>query len=57
MGLDDLKRIPWRVVVAGGEEKHKVIRAAVQAGYFNVLITDTNTAAFLLRDGRKDSVG
>lgn len=46
--LKDLKNIPWSVVVAGGEEKHTVIQAALRGGYFNVLITDTDTAAFLL---------
>jgi DNA-binding transcriptional regulator LsrR (DeoR family) len=54
IGLDDLKRIPWSVVVAGGEEKHAVIRAALLAGYFNVLITDTDTAAFLLQQQQKE---
>jgi deoxyribonucleoside regulator len=48
LGLDDLKRIPWSVVVAGGQEKHQVVQAALQGGYFNVLITDTDTAAYLL---------
>lgn len=46
--LDDLKRIPWSVVVAGGQEKQKVVQAALQGGYFTVLITDTGTAAYLL---------
>jgi deoxyribonucleoside regulator len=48
LGLDDLKRIPWSAVVAGGYEKQKVVHAALQGGYFNVLITDTDTAAYLL---------
>jgi DNA-binding transcriptional regulator LsrR (DeoR family) len=50
IGLDlvDLKKTPWSVVVAGGEEKHAVIRAALKGGYFNVLITDSRTAADLL---------
>jgi DNA-binding transcriptional regulator LsrR (DeoR family) len=51
IGLDDLKNVPWSVVVAGGEEKHAVIQAALQGGFFNVLITDTDTAAFLLQQG------
>jgi lsr operon transcriptional repressor len=59
LGLDDLKRIPWSVVVAGGQEKQKVVQAALQGGYFNVLITDTDTAAYLLNQDdhhRKGSV-
>ncbi len=59
IGLEDLKNIPWSVVVAGGEEKHAVVQAALRGGYFNVLITDTVTAGFLLaqspiNEGKKD---
>lgn len=50
IGLEDLKRVPWSVVVAGGEEKHPVIQAALKGGYFNVLVTDTETAAYLLQE-------
>jgi deoxyribonucleoside regulator len=60
LGLDDLKRIPWSVVVAGGHEKQQVIQAALQGGYFNVLITDTDTAAYLLNQDdhhRKNEIG
>ena len=57
LGLDDLKRIPWSAVVAGGQEKQKVVQAALQGGFFNVLITDTDTAAYLLNqdDHRRKS--
>jgi DNA-binding transcriptional regulator LsrR (DeoR family) len=48
LSLWDLKQVPWSVVVAGGEEKHTVIEAALKGGYFNVLVTDTDTAAYLL---------
>ncbi len=48
LGLEDLKNIPWSVVVAGGPEKQAVIRAALMGGYFNVLITDNRTAEKLL---------
>lgn len=52
LNLEDLKKIPWSVVVAGGVEKHEVLRAGLKGGYFNVLVTDTVTAAYLLRDNR-----
>ena len=45
---DTLRRIP-RIGIAGGESKHKAIHAAVSGGWVNVLITDTGTAAALLR--------
>jgi DNA-binding transcriptional regulator LsrR (DeoR family) len=46
---DTLRRIPRRIGIAGGESKHKAIHAAVRGGWVNVLITDTGTAAALLR--------
>ena len=46
---DTLRRIPRRIGIAGGESKHTAIHAAVSGGWVNVLITDTGTAAALLR--------
>jgi DNA-binding transcriptional regulator LsrR (DeoR family) len=46
---DTLRKIPRRIGIAGGESKHKAIRAAVRGGWINVLITDTGTAAALLQ--------
>jgi DNA-binding transcriptional regulator LsrR (DeoR family) len=46
---DTLRRIPRRIGIAGGESKHAAIHAAVRGGWVNVLITDTGTAAALLR--------
>jgi DNA-binding transcriptional regulator LsrR (DeoR family) len=46
---DTLRRIPRRIGIAGGESKHKAIHAAVSGGWVNVLITDTGTAADVLR--------
>jgi len=50
MGIDleDVKRAAWSVVIAGGPEKIKPIDAALQGKYFNVLITDRQTARALL---------
>ncbi|MDY6873297.1 MAG: sugar-binding transcriptional regulator [Chloroflexota bacterium] len=50
LNLADLKRTPWSVVVAGGEEKHHVVRAALKGGFFNALVTDIETAKYLLSD-------
>jgi len=49
--LDDLKRVPRSVLVAGGERKVEPILGALRGGYFNVLITDATTAESLLRAG------
>jgi deoxyribonucleoside regulator len=45
--LDQLKKTKYAIAVAGGEAKKEVIKAGLQGGYFNVLITDENTAEFL----------
>jgi len=49
LSLHDLKQIPWSVCVAGGPRKLDAIYGAFNAGYFNVLITDLETAQALLR--------
>lgn len=46
--LDDLKRAPISAVVAGGPEKLPAIRGGLRGGFFNVLITDGDTARALL---------
>ncbi len=57
----ELKKIPLVIGVAGGEAKHKAIQLALQAGYVNGLVTDEQTATFLLglaatpRPSRRDS--
>ena len=48
ISLEDLKKVPWSVLIAGGEEKKKVIKAAMKSDCFNVLITNVDTARFLL---------
>ncbi|MCW6508879.1 sugar-binding transcriptional regulator [Lichenifustis flavocetrariae] len=39
---------PYAIAVAAGASKHAAVRAALRAGYMNVLVTDEGTAAFLL---------
>jgi len=36
--------------VAAGQAKHKITLACLRAGYINVLVTDEQTALFLLSD-------
>jgi deoxyribonucleoside regulator len=47
--LNDLKSIPYSVLVSGGQEKEAAIRAALEGEYVNVLITDVKTANNLLQ--------
>jgi DNA-binding transcriptional regulator LsrR (DeoR family) len=51
LDLQDLKQIPWSVVIAGGPEKMRPIEAAISGKLFNVLITDRRTALALLAEG------
>lgn len=48
--LEDLTKLPVSALVAGGPEKMTSVRAALQGGYFNVLITDATTAQTLLAE-------
>jgi len=50
IGLDygELKRIGTVIALAGGEPKHKAIKAALLGGYISVLVTDQFTAEYLL---------
>ena len=48
ISLDDLKKIPQRLVAAGGHFKEEVILAGLHGGFASTLITDARTAAFLL---------
>jgi DNA-binding transcriptional regulator LsrR (DeoR family) len=48
LDLEDLTRVPWSVVIAGGPEKVPVIAAALRGEFFNVAVTDAETARQLL---------
>jgi len=49
--LNDIKKIPLVIGVAGGEErKANAIKGALAGNYIQVLITDQNTAIQLLKD-------
>ncbi len=45
---DQLRAIPLKVCLAGGEDKQLAIRIALGQGLINVLVTDNLTAAYLL---------
>ena len=51
ISLDELKRVPRAIGVAGGPGKTEAIRAALVGGWINCLITDRLTAERLL-EGR-----
>jgi DNA-binding transcriptional regulator LsrR (DeoR family) len=45
----DLKAIPEKICLAGGTDKHESIKVAVQAGFVDTLITDHETAEYLMQ--------
>lgn len=49
LNIQELKKVPCSIGVAGGIEKVSAIKGAVRAGYINVLITDAKCAAALLK--------
>ncbi len=49
--LEQLKRAPRSIAVAGGPGKTEAIRAALVGGWINCLVTDTFTAERLLENG------
>lgn len=48
LNLEDISRIPWSVVVAGGAEKVPALKAALNRHLINVIITDNRTAQLLM---------
>ena len=46
--LDQLRRTPKRVGVAGGRSKREALRAALRGGWLTDLITDVDTAEWLV---------
>jgi DNA-binding transcriptional regulator LsrR (DeoR family) len=53
--LEQLKRVPRSIAVAGGPSKTKAIHAALVGGWINCLITDTYTAKRLLEMGARSN--
>jgi DNA-binding transcriptional regulator LsrR (DeoR family) len=49
--LNQLKNAPRRIGVSGGAAKHEAVLAALRGGWINVLVTDEETATYLLEHG------
>ena len=52
IGLDDLRRTPRRIGVAGGWRKSRAVRAAIASGLVNILVTDSQVATAILAEER-----
>jgi dihydroxyacetone kinase-like protein len=52
--LDELRRVPLRIVAAGGRDKDRAIHAALRTGLISVLVTDAGTASRVLAVHRKE---
>jgi DNA-binding transcriptional regulator LsrR (DeoR family) len=48
ISLDKLREIPRRLAVAGGRLKRDVVLGSLRGGFVTTLVTDENTAAYLL---------
>jgi DNA-binding transcriptional regulator LsrR (DeoR family) len=51
--LDQLRKVRRKIVVAGGAAKHKAIAAALAGKWIDVLVTDVNTANYLMSQASK----
>lgn len=47
---EQLRSYPRSIAAAGGASKHAVVRGALAGGWVNTLVTDTETAAYLLKN-------
>jgi len=48
--IDQIRKIPRVIGIAGGIDKHKMVRAALHGKILNVLVTDLSTAEALLAE-------
>lgn len=48
MALDDIRRVPSKIGIAGGERKAEAVIGAIRGNYINILITDTECAKKLI---------
>ncbi len=54
--LAELRRIPLKILVAGGENKRRALRAALRSRLADVLVTDPHSAEWLVDlDSRKEA--
>jgi DNA-binding transcriptional regulator LsrR (DeoR family) len=50
VSLEQLRRIPTKLVIAGGAAKQVAVLAALRAGLVDILVTDADTARFALEN-------
>ena len=48
ISLEQLSKVERRIAVSSGADKHEITLAAMRGGWINVLITDEETAEYLL---------
>ena len=48
MRLEEIRRVPSKIGIAGGERKAEAVIGAIRGGYINTLITDTECAKKLI---------
>ena len=48
LGLEELKKIPMKILVAGGKNKYEALQVALSHQFCDILVTDTASAAWLL---------
>ena len=53
MRLEEIRRIPSKIGIAGGERKVGAVIGAIRGGYINTLITDTECARRLIELAQK----
>jgi DNA-binding transcriptional regulator LsrR (DeoR family) len=56
ISLEELKGIPERLTVAGGELKREALLGALRGGFTTTLVTDEGTAAYLLERAGESSM-
>lgn len=54
MRLDDLRKIPSKIGIAGGARKAEAVIGAIRGGYVNILITDNECAKRLIELAEKE---
>ena len=53
MRLEDIRKVPSKIGIAGGERKVGAVMGAIKGGYVNTLITDTECAQILIERAEK----
>ena len=51
--LDQLRKARRKIAVAGGADKHVALAAALAGKWIDVLVTDVNSANYLMNNAQK----